>query len=152
MINTERLEKLGFTKASEELKIKEELKRKMTIAYEHFRYVRPEKITAFNEKLKQETIKREGKKGVNLYENYDKLSFTSIKEYETIPPTDVLEKIEEAQEIGCFDEFEIAKIESVKEYKDPIVFGKINGCSDLFFVAQWDNDVSIEDILMPNEG
>ena len=152
MINIELLEKLGFTQASKDLKVKEELKRKMTIAYEHFRYVRPEKIIVFNEKLKQETIKREGKKGVNLYENYDKLAFTPIAQYGTIPPTEVLEKIEQAQKIGCFDEFEIAKIESVKEYKDPIVFGKITGCSDLFFIAQWDNDVKIEDILMPNEG
>ena len=152
MINIELLEKLGFTQASKDLKVKEELKRKMTIAYEHFRYVRPEKIIVFNEKLKQETIKREGKKGANLYENYDKLAFTPIAQYGTIPPTEVLEKIEQAQKIGCFDEFEIAKIESVKEYKDPIVFGKITGCSDLFFIAQWDNDVKIEDILMPNEG
>ena len=152
MINTERLEKLGFTQASKDLKVKEELKRKMTIAYEHFRYVRPEKIDKFNEKLKQETLKRTGKQGLNAYDNYDKLAFIPIATYGTIPPTEVLEKIEEAQAFGCFDEFEIAKIESVKEYKDPIVFGKINGCSDLFFVAQWDNDVRIEDLLMSNEG
>ena len=147
-----KLEKTGFKKATENLKQVTELKRKMTIAYEHFRYVKQEKIDAFNERLKQQTLKEQGKKGVDLYHNYDKLSFIPVGEYSEVPPTEVLDKMEQAQELKCFDTFEIAKIESVKEYKDPIVFGRINGCPDRFFVAQWDDDVKIEDILKDNEG
>jgi hypothetical protein len=35
----------------------------------------------------------------------------------------------------------------VKEVIDPIIFGKIDGCTDRFFIAQWDDDVKIEDIV-----
>ena len=146
------LEKLGFKQAVSELKEKQELKRKMSIAYEHFRYVKPEKFDAFNEKLKEKTLKETGEAGKNLYHNYDKLAFISVEKYATIPPQDILDKIEEAQKMECFDTFEICKIESIHEYKDPIVFGVINGCPDKFFVAQWLDDIKIEDILMENEG
>ena len=73
-------------------------------------------------------------------------------EYPSAPPQAVLDKVEEAQKVGCFDAFEVCKVESVREYKDPIVFGRITGCPDRFFIAQWDNDVKIEDILKENEG
>lgn len=151
-MNTEKLEKIGFKAASSKIKELKDLKRKITIAYEHFRYVKPEKISSFNEKLKQETLKETGKKGVDLYHNYNKLVFFDIGTYQEVPPLEVLDKIEQAQELGCFDTFEIAKIEGVKEYKDPIVFGVINGCPDKFFITQWDDDVAIEDILKENEG
>lgn len=59
---------------------------------------------------------------------------------------------EKAQKLKCFDTFEIAKIEAVEERKDPIVFGCITGCPDKFFIAQWDDDVKIEDILTESEG
>ena len=151
-IKAERLEKLGLKKVSSKVKELQKLRRKMTIAYEHFRYVKPEKIDAFNEKLKKQTLGETGKKGIDLYHNYDKLVFVDIGEYSEVPPVDVLDKIEEAQQLGCFDTFEIAKIESVKEYKDPIVFGRIKDCPDRFFIAQWDDDVKIEQILNENEG
>ena len=57
--------------------------------------------------------------------------------------------LEEAKKLDCFDEFEIAYI---AEVKDPILFGIVKGCSTKFYVAQWDDDVRIEDILAPNEG
>jgi hypothetical protein len=47
----------------------------------------------------------------------------------------------------CFDSFEIAKIQWKREIKDPILFGRIDGCPDRFYVSQWDDDVRIEDIL-----
>ena len=143
----ERLEKLGLKTASNKIKELKELRRKMSIAYEHFRFVTPEKINAFNEKLRKQTEKKD-----QYYITYDKLNFISLSNYEEVPPIDVLDKIEQAQEIGCFDTFEIAKIESVKETKDPIVFGIVNNCPDKFFIAQWDNDIKIEDILNENEG
>ncbi len=146
------LEKLGLKKAASNLKEKREFKRKMSIAFENFRYVKPEKFEKMNEKLKENTLVEEGDVGVDLYHVYDKLAFISIAEYETIPPQEVLDKIEAAQEFKCFDTYEICKIESVREYKDPIVFGIIKNCPHKFFIAQWDDDIRIEDILKDNEG
>jgi len=35
---------------------------------------------------------------------------------------------------------------------DPILLGRITGCENRYFIAQWDDDVKIEDILKENEG
>lgn len=148
----EQLEKLGMKAAASNLKKKLSLKRKMSIAFEHFRYIKPEKFDDMNAKLKKNTLEREGKAGVDLYETYDRLKFIALAQYATIPPQEVLDKVEKAQELKCFDTFEVCKIESVKEYKDPIIFGCIKSCPHKFFIAQWDNDIKIEDILSKNEG
>ena len=146
-MNIERLEKLGLNTASKKVKEMREMKHKMTIAYEHYRFVKEEKIVAFNTKLSEES-RRENKDSYS----YSILAFTSLETYTEVPPEMVLDKIEEAIKRGCFDSFEIARIRSVEVKKDPIVFGRINGCPDRFFVAQWDDDVKIEDILKENEG
>lgn len=152
-MDEKKLDQLGFKKAASDLNKAKELKRKMTIAYEHFRYVRPEKFDAYDEKLKRNTLKEEGRQGSSEYfHNYDKLAFIPIAEYPNVPPQAVLDKIESAQEQKCFDRFEVCKVESIREYKDPIIFGVIEGCPDRFFISQWDTDVRIEDILNENEG
>lgn len=140
-----KLEKLGFKRAAEDLKMFAERKRKLALAYEHYRYVRQEKIDAFNEKLKAETIT--GKEPYTA--KWKTLDFVSIGGYGSVPPDEVLTKLETAQERKCFDTFEVAYIRDVK---DPILFGRITGCRDRFFIGQWDTDVKIEDILLPNEG
>ena len=119
----------------------------MAIAQENFRYVKQEKINTFNKNLEEETKKE----NPNSY-TYKSLIFIPIENYEEFPPVGVLDKIEEAQKMGCFDSFEIARIQDVVVLKDPIVFGRINKCPDRFFIAQWDDDVKIEDILKENEG
>lgn len=130
----DRLAKLGFKAASDRaIKLKEKA-RKLAIAYEHFRYVRPENINEFNVKA--------SKKG--LY-----LAFKAIADYEGIPPESVLMAHEAAIEKKCFDSFEIAYMDKVR---DPILFGRINDCPDRFFIAEWDDDVKITDLLAPNEG
>lgn len=146
-ISIERLQKLGLKTASDKLKEMREMNRKMVIAYEHFRYVRQEKIDAFNGKLKAETMKED-----KAAYYYKELGFTPLKEYSEIPPIQVLDAIENAQKLGCFDGFEVAQIKAITKQKDPIVFGRINGCPDRFFIAQWDDDVKIEDILKESEG
>ena len=130
----EKLEKLGFKKLKDGLAKARGMQKKLALAYEHFRYVKQDKIDAFNEKLRPH----------NKY-----LAFTGIEEYDKVPPTDVLDALEKAQEIGCFDSYEVAHI---AEVKDPILFGRITDCPDRFFIAQWDDDVRIEDILKENEG
>lgn len=137
----DRLERLGFKAAGAKVKELSIKQRKMAIAYEHYRFVRPEKIDAFNEKLRKNTRESNG--------SYKTLSFTAVENYGEVPPAHVLDKMEQAIDRKCFDSFEVAHIVDVK---DPILFGRIHGCPDRFFIDQWDDDVRIEDILKPNEG
>lgn len=142
------LESLGFKTVSETLKKAKEFKRKMAVAYEHFRFVRQEKIDQFNQKLKEKTIKRSD--SVFGGSTFQVLAFSSVASYEKSPPMDVLLKMKDAADKKCFDSFEIAYIKEVTD--DPILFGRIEGCPDRFYVAQWDNDVTIEQIIDSNEG
>jgi len=142
----ERLRKLGFHKAASDLSSLMVKKRKLAIAYEHYRYVKPEKVAQFNAELLKQTVKNS-----NSIANmeYQRLEFVPIEHYHAVPPEDVLQKLEEAQGRKCFDSFEVAYIKNVK---DPLLFGRIDGTPNRFFVAQWDNDVSITDLLEDNEG
>lgn len=141
----EALEKFGFLTASNIVKEAQEKKRKLAIAYEHYRFVSQQKINAFNEKLKASTWKNNG-----WQSQYQTLAFSSAAAYKKVPPTEVLNSMGEAIERKCFDSFEVSFIEEVKE--DPILFGRVNGCPDRFFIAQWDNDIKIEQLLADNEG
>lgn len=138
-----RLEKLGFKKAAERAKKLEGKRKKLMIAYEFYRYVKREKINAFNQDLRKKTHNWDGVGG------YHTLDLVKIEDYESAPPTDVLDCLEAAKDHNCFDSFEVAYI---KKVKDPLLFGVIEGCSDKFFIAQWDDDVSINDLLKENEG
>jgi hypothetical protein len=83
---------------------------------------------------------------------YDRLVGYPIEEYSEVPPMDCLMDLKTAKDRNCFDTFEVAKVESVVERPDPIIFGRIEGCPDRFFITQWDDDVSIEQILQENVG
>lgn len=146
-ISETELMELGLETAAKELSAKKLLKKKLTVAYENYRFVTPDVVSRFN----SEVGKRTRKEFKDRY-TYDHLVFIPLRSYRQVPPKDVLEAIRTAKERGCFDYFEVAKIESVEVRKDPIVFGCIEGCSDRFAVAQWDNDVRIEDMLKENEG
>ena len=136
----EYLKKLGFDKAAGELKEGVELKRKLAIACEHYRIVTPKHIQEFNERLRKATYANGSWKQVTL---------TPIQNYDKVPPKEVLLELEKAQERKCFDKYEVAYI---TEVKDPILFGRINKCENLFYIAQWDDDISINDLLKENEG
>jgi hypothetical protein len=138
----EMLAKLGLKSALAKITKGKKAFPKLKVAYARYGFIKTDQVEAFQRKLGIEKSKRAG--------YYKKLSFTSLERYDRdVPPMDVLKKIEEAKAVGCFDSFEIAYIEEVK--KDPIVFGRIDGCTDRFFIAQWDNDVSIEQIIMAAE-
>lgn len=143
----EKLAKVGMRTAVAQLQEKKATAKKMLIAYEHYRFVRQENIDAFNRKLKEESYKETR----DAYQ-YKFLNFISLESYTEIPPLHVLESIEQAMEKGCFDTFEVAKIQDVVQVKDPIVFGRIKGCPDRFFIDQWDDDVRITDLLKEGEG
>lgn len=142
MYDTKRLEKLGLKKVSGQIDEMRERKRKMEVAYKSFRVCPPDKVVQFNEKLRKETLKEDK----NSY-SFKRLEFIPIEKYEKIPPEAILQKIEKAIEKDCFDNLEICKIAWHKEIKDPIVFGCINGCQDKFFIGQWDNDITIDEIM-----
>lgn len=145
----DKLEKLGFNAASSKLRKISEKKRKLALAYEHFRFVRQEKIDAFNDKLRKKTEKRMWNP-IGVYTQWQTLAFVPLESWDRIPPDNVLVDLEAAQDRKCFDAYEVAHIQEVNN--DPIIFGRIVGCPDRFFISQWDDDVKIEDILNANEG
>lgn len=135
------METLGFKRALSKLTRGKKVYPKLKIAYARFGHIKQEQITAFETQLSKEKAKVGYRKW---------LRFSKLEHYDRdVPPQDVLEKIAAAKELGCFDYFEICYVEEVK--KDPIVWGRIEGCPDRFFIAQWDNDVSIEQIIMAAE-
>ena len=138
MKTSTQLEKLGFKAAKKKL----DTAQKLAIAYGKYGFVTQQKVDKFNEKLQEETIRTE-----KNYREYKRLQFTPIDQYEKVPPQDALVRLEAAMNDGIFDTFEVATIRWVKEIIDPIIFGRIDGCTDRFFVCQWDSDVSIEDIV-----
>ena len=148
----ERLKQLGLTAVAEQITQELSLREKLAIAYEHYRYLTPEKVVAFNDKLKKETKQDEGKNPWGQITSYKRTRLTSLNQYGKVPPDAVLDALEAAHAHKCFDEFQVMDLESHREVPDPILFGKIAGCEDLFYIAQWDTDVKIEDILKDHEG
>lgn len=142
-MDTALLNELGFKKAASTLDEKKARAKKMMVAYENYRFVTPEIFDRFQKELMAKT-----RKGYQ----YDTLAFVNVKDYPEVPPQGVLDNMKIAMDRKCFDYFEVAKIETVEVRPDPILFGRITGCSDAFFIDQWDHDVKIEDILKESEG
>lgn len=141
------LEEAGMEAAAKALKTGLDRKRRLAIAYEHYRFVTHEKMEAYRARLKKATYKPNPQR--SEWGKWKDLSFTPLEMYQKVPPPAVLKAIKEARGRKCFDSFSVAHI---VEVKDPIVFGRIQNCTDSFFIARWDDDVRIEDILLPNEG
>ena len=137
------LEQAGLTKISRKIKDIRSFQTKIDIAIKNFPLILTENhIKEFNEMLYKDTFK-EDKKSIE----YKRLKFTPISDYEKIPSQFVLERIKKAKDLNCFDEFEVCTIDWVKELKDPVVFGVISGTTDKFFITQWDNDITITELL-----
>jgi len=169
-MDAQTLKDLGLDKAAATLDKKLTLKKKLAIAYEHFRFVEPHIFDRFQEEVKAKTMKVivpcpkcqniSGSKENCSYcqrtgaqhMTHDKLSFVNLKEYPEVPPMDCLMDLKKAKDMECFDSFEVAKVETVDVRPDPIIFGLINGCEDKFYITQWEHDVRIEDILKEGEG
>lgn len=141
----------GFHAAAQKTREVADRAARMAKAYEFYRFVSEEKIQAFQKQLKEKTFRSEGQYPA-LFENYDVLSFTPAQDYPDMPPPEIMEKVKQTVETGIFDTLEVAKIESTRIYRDPIIFGRIQGCPDRFYICQYDDDVKIEDLLGPNEG
>lgn len=61
----------------------------------------------------------------------------------SMPPADVLGKLANAQKENLFDEYAIIHVAKVH---DPILVGKVKGLEDLYFIAEWGDDVSLLDL------
>lgn len=67
-----------------------------------------------------------------------------IEDYAEMPPPQVLEALRAHQDRKIFDYFTIAKVNAVK---DPLLLGRLKGCKDRFFIAQWGEDVALDDLI-----
>lgn len=73
---------------------------------------------------------------------------TLIKDYKGIPPANVVSKIIEVNKSAAFDYLTIATMEFNQIPKeDPLLLGHINDSSLRFFIAQWDNDILLDDLI-----
>lgn len=169
-MNTELLKELGLTNAANKIDKGRTLKKKLAVAYEHYRFVEPQVFKRFEEQLRAKTQKVlepcpkcknnvVAKLGCGYCQGtgarrmtHDTLAFVPLEVYPEVPPMDCLLELQKAKKLEVFDRFEVAKVETVEVRPDPIIFGLINDCADKFFITQWDDDVKIEDILNQNEG
>ncbi len=61
-----------------------------------------------------------------------------------LPPAEILEKLKVAKDSKLFDAFSILHIKYVP---DPILCGRIEESQDLYFIAEWGDDVKLTDIV-----
>ena len=124
------LKELGMNTIAEDLLKKKRGRERLLKAVELYRYATGEDIDDYNKDIQQH-----GKE----------LVIVEVKDYKKLPPDHVLESLKAAQGQDLFDTVHIAYI---RKMKDPILFGKIKAFKNLFFfIAQWGDDVSFEDIL-----
>lgn len=70
-----------------------------------------------------------------------------IEDYAGIPPIDIVDKLAIHKARNIFDEFTVASLKFTKKIVDPIIFGRINNDPRRFFIAQWGEDIHIEDLM-----
>ena len=61
-----------------------------------------------------------------------------------IIPDDVLDELDTAKERQVFDKYSVLWVEKVK---DPLLLGSIEGCKDYFFICEWGEDISFDQIM-----
>lgn len=67
-----------------------------------------------------------------------------VADYTGIPPESVIGRLVEVAKKKIFDVFTVATVEHVK---DPLLLGRINGCDNAFFLAQWGDDIKLDDVI-----
>lgn len=135
----------GFKKAGEKAQEDYALAKKLLLAYADYQIVTKKNFDDFNKALKAKTHR-----SLDRYTQvWKEVKLQRIENYEQLPPVEVLELVAAAKKTELFDKFEVAYIANTHYHRDPdpIVFGSINGCSDLFFIAQWGDDMKLTDLL-----
>lgn len=69
---------------------------------------------------------------------------TPIHEYPGLPPQHVIDKLRDEVPKQLFHSFVIATVESIH---DPLLLGVLNGREERYFLAQWGDDVSLDDVI-----
>lgn len=69
---------------------------------------------------------------------------TPVEKYETLPPKHILDLLKMHKDRHVFDYFSIASVNAVV---DPLLLGRIDGSSDRFFIAQWGEDIQLDDVI-----
>lgn len=69
---------------------------------------------------------------------------TDIKDYSGIPPVGVLETFGMHKARELFHDFSVAEVEGVH---DPLLLGRLDGRPERYFIAQWGDDVQLDDLL-----
>lgn len=73
------------------------------------------------------------------------LVIDELDEYDKPIPPKIVKKVEVAKDAKVFDKFVVFWI---REVKDPIIFGQIKEEPNFFyFVGEWDDDISVDDLL-----
>lgn len=67
-----------------------------------------------------------------------------VANYDGIPPEHVLLRLAEEKQKGIFQEYHVASVENIH---DPLLLGIVKGCEDRFFLSQWGDDVSLDDVI-----
>jgi hypothetical protein len=71
-----------------------------------------------------------------------------IKDYKNVPPKYVLDKYEKELEKGKFDYYTIATLTyERKTVKDPLLLGRMHNSSIRYIIAQWDDDIIVDDLI-----
>lgn len=79
-------------------------------------------------------------KGIGQYKWLEQ----DIKQLKKLPPDNILNRLAEEKKRNLFDYFTVARIE---ELPDPLLLGRIDGVEDRFFIAQWNNDITLDELI-----
>lgn len=70
---------------------------------------------------------------------------TPVERYtEGVPPKEILKTLEKEMDKKVFDYYTIASVNAVR---DPLLLGRIKGSQDRWFLGQWGDDVSLDDVI-----
>src|SRR5206468_6008803 len=120
------------------------------LAYSTYRFISQARIRAFAEKIRKSSERViPNSMGDTEYKTLERIR---LIDYAGCPPTEVLDALADARKI--FDFFEVLRVSwvRVKPEKDPLLIGRLKGVSDAFLIAQWGDDLNINDILQGDEG
>ena len=70
------------------------------------------------------------------------------KTKDKIIPDNVLDELETAKDRQVFDKFGVLWVEKVA---DPLLLSLIDGCKDYFFICEWGEDISFDEIMKSND-
>lgn len=141
----EKLNELGFKTIHKMIKGNMDVMKNLHLAYQNHDFITSDDVREFRKKLKKATFSKKKDSQGYIHQSWETLQFTDVADYKAVPPMQILDKMQTAKDFKCFRVFQIAQIVKINRLvkPDPILFGRINGCTDLFIIAEWGNDVTV---------